>query len=416
MKNSRNFWITWGGYGLAAVLGVLLLVQAEVQPQPKVADAVPLGVSRKLGPSPSAAPASDGKPKVAFDSRTSTLMDELEVILAEARPGEVNDKFQEKAWETLLDNDAERRSRNFGLLLEVLQPGDGLALHRMFQKAHKEGRDYAEEYARFATRWGQIDGSGVLRHYFEEGSGASPADVHNALKGWATQNPESAMAWAVANRQMLADKPHPAFGPQEDPVFSVLRGWARLDPAAATAALNAQYTTQEERRQPVRMMFVESLFGRGLDSTLDWMKQLPESQLTQSPVGQDLFRETFRRMSEASASPEQVARNFVKFADQPWVGINQLDFLSHQFENSAAAITQELSSPTALPVMEGKFSGWAAEDPGTVGDWLNRNRGSALYDVGAASLARSLQSSDPASAATWAKTIKDTVLRAKAGG
>ncbi|RYD33580.1 MAG: hypothetical protein EOP86_13055, partial [Verrucomicrobiaceae bacterium] len=212
------------------------------------------------------------------DPRTQEVLDDLDEILAAGVPGQVNERFQNKCWEVLLDSDTGRRNLNFGLLLDALRPEDGVALHVLFNKMHQEGRDFPGEYATFATRWGQVDGAGSLRYYFTEADKApAPADVHNALKGWAQKNPKEALAWAVANRALAAGKPHPGFGPQEDPVMGVIHGWARMDVAGATAAMKAQFSDPEERAQAVSIIYKESLFGNGLHATLDWIKQLPDS-------------------------------------------------------------------------------------------------------------------------------------------
>jgi CTP:molybdopterin cytidylyltransferase MocA len=126
-----------------------------------------------------------------------------------------------------------------------------------------------------------------------------------------------------------------------------------------------------------------------------------------NPACESFVGDVFRRLRDAGTAPEAVAQNFLKLADQPWISLRTLDFTGHLFKDQAEAIATQLATPAAQPVMQGKFATWSTQNPDQVGQWLNKNIGSALYDVGAAELSRSLLASDPEAAATWARTIKD---------
>ena len=64
--------------------------------------------------------------------------------------------------------------------------------------------------------------------------------------------------------------------------------------------------------------------------------------------------------------------------------------------------------------MQDKFATWAAQNSDGVGDWLNQNRTSPIYDLAAAELARKLKILDPEAAAMWARTIQDPALKERA--
>ncbi|MES2706597.1 MAG: hypothetical protein V4726_08340 [Verrucomicrobiota bacterium] len=417
MPALQNSFLKWGGYGVSAVLLVLVIRQHSRINELEALKAAPAAAAAR--PLPQKPPAGVAVTPVSaaglFDARTRTLLEELLTINASAVPGQVNERFQTKSWEVLFDNDAERRSRNFGLLLDALRPEDGTALHVLFNKMHQEGRDFPEDYARFASRWGQVDGAGAMQFYFAEGKSApAPADVHNALKGWAQEHPQEALAWAVANREMVGAKPHAGFGPQEDPVIGVLRGWARTDLTAATAAMKTQFPDPAAREQAIDTLYVESLFGKGLDATLDWIKQLPDSPEDINAGGRSALQNVFRRIRDAGTAPEQAVADLMKVADQPWFGIEDMLGISHTFRRNAADFANALAAPAVQPVMRAKFQTWAGQNPEAMGTWLNTSQGTAIYDVGAAELARALRASDPEASATWAKTIQNPALQARA--
>ena len=419
MPDVQNSFFKWAGCGAAAVLLVIVIRQHSritqlEQFSASVSVTAPRLTAQKiLGGAP---PAPAPRPAL-HDARTRTLLEELQGINQSAVPGHVHEPFQNKAWEVLFDNDASRRSRNFGLLLDILRPEDGVALHVLFNKMHQEGRDFPDEYARFAGRWGEVDGAGALQYYFVDAkTPPAPADVHNVLKGWAQMNPQAALDWALSSRELVASKPHPGFGPQEDPVNGVLRGWARTDLAAATAAMKAQFPDPAKREQAITTLYVESLFGKGLEPTLEWIKQLPDGPDDLNLGGRAALQNLFRRIRDAGTPPDQAVANLVRVAGQPWFGIEDMMGISHTFRRNAADFANALASPEAQPILRTKFETWSSQNPDEMGTWLNSNQGTAVYDLGATALARTLRASDPEAATIWANTIKDPALKARATG
>ena len=219
--NRPNTFIIWSGYCLALVLLLVVLSlrtrirELEQREVPTVSVVQPKAA--RENPQQTSIPSGNVKFQ---DARTQQLFGELDEIAASSKPGEVNERFQARAMELLLDNDFERRTRNFGTLLDILRPEDGPALHLAFQKAHREGRDYGDEYARFATKWGKLDGAGALTYLLQSSPTIPSWDVHNLLKGWSQENPQEALAWTVANRERIQQQ---NFGPPQDPLEGVLR-------------------------------------------------------------------------------------------------------------------------------------------------------------------------------------------------
>ena len=254
-----------------------------------------------------------------------------------------------------------------------------------------------------------------MRYYFTEAEKApAPADVHNALKGWAQKNPQEALAWAVANRTLVAGKPHPGFGPQENPVMGVLHGWARADVAGATAAMRAQFPDPGERAQAVNIIYRESLFGSGLHATLDWIKQLPDSPEDGNEGGRQAVRDVLRRIRDAGAPAPQAAAALLSVTDQPWFGLEDLANNVMTFKDNAPAVAEALVTPASRQALQSKFAAWSAQNPDAVGSWLNLIPGTALYDLGAAELARSLRATDPEAAGTWAGSVRSPAYRTRA--
>ena len=65
-----------------------------------------------------------------------------------------------------------------------------------------------------------------------------------------------ALVWAPGNRSEMTGRG------LDDPVHAVIRGLARVDPIAATVALNEHFPTPESRIEPTRQIHIERLLGR----------------------------------------------------------------------------------------------------------------------------------------------------------
>jgi hypothetical protein len=416
MDASKSKLILWGGYLLAGIFLAILWVQRMriVALENRAAEtAASIPVRSNLVPVPVANPPAAPPPVSFGDERTQTLMEEMSELLQGSQAGVPNERFLNKSWELLLDNDFERRTRNYGFLLEIMRPEDAFAMHKLFQKAHKEGRDYALEYSLFATRWGVLGGQDALTKLFaDQARPPAPADVHNILKGWSQVNPKDALNWIQNNLETIQNNPHKALGAQSDPFHGVLRGWARKDLAAATEAMKTLYAESGPPREVAFNLYLESLFSQGKDQTIDWIKELPPTTDGSAPAARGLMLDLFRRFREANTPGADVAQTFLKVADQPWMGLAELDSVSRMITEEAPAFQQALLSPEAKPVMQQKFASLAKQDPDVMGNWLNENKATPLYDLGAAELARSLINTNPEAAAIWSKTISDPEIKA----
>ena len=65
-----------------------------------------------------------------------------------------------------------------------------------------------------------------------------------------------ALVWAPGNRSEMTGRG------LDDPVHAVIRRLARVDPIAATVALNEHFPTPESRIEPTRQIHIERLLGR----------------------------------------------------------------------------------------------------------------------------------------------------------
>ena len=109
-----------------------------------------------------------------------------------------------------------------------------------------------------------------------------------------------------------------------------------------------------------------------------------------------------------------MANTWLTLGNAPWLGLGQFEQLINSCRSGREPIMEQLNSPAARPVLQEQFQRWSTADPDAVGNWLNTNATSPLYDPAASSLARSLAHTDPAAAQVWANTIRDPALRSQA--
>ena len=402
----------WTGYFIAALLLCLVLIQRKALDDlsaqtPKRTSTNLTAEGRRFESGQPAGSASAILGGLLADSQNAELLNILQEIAETTVPGEPNARLIQAAERVLMDNDFERRTRNFGILLSKMRPEDCVAMHENFEKMHQAGLGYADEYRIFSTQWGKLDAVGALSFYFKTPDGDfTPDDVHNVLKGWSQVNPSAALAWVDENM------PQPLNG--MDPRAAIYRGWARQDPDAATASMLEKCTDSRQRVEAARFIFYEHLASKGLDATLVWLNGLPTSGEDGAAMSKSILGSINRLQFDGRSSSEHVAKTWLSLGDADWIGLRQFEDLANSCRSGRQALMEQLNAPASLPVLQSQFLRWSQEDADAVGNWLNKNASSPLYDVAASGLVKSLANTDPAAVKIWAETIRDPAQRSQA--
>ncbi|HEY8960556.1 MAG TPA: hypothetical protein VIM57_00015, partial [Luteolibacter sp.] len=206
--------------------------------------------------------------RLVTDAPFGRLLASLSEISSAARPGEPNQKLLDACRKALTNADAERRRRDFYLLMELMRPEDAAAMHRQFLELHREGRGFAPEYATFAHRWGEIDGQGALDYMLaEKPFRLPPPDFQYLIRGWGTKDPGAALDWL---------KGHPDLNTSMNGRFALLEGWIRDDPASATRWMVSENMSPNELVRCVSGGTLQQLYGPGLTEAAKWLSELPD--------------------------------------------------------------------------------------------------------------------------------------------
>lgn len=329
--------------------------------------------------------------QLVADAPFARLLVSLTEISNGARPGEPNQRLIDACRKALTTADAERRRRDFYLLMELMRPEDAAAIHRQFLEMHREGRGFAPEYATFGHRWGEIDAPGALDYMMaEKPFRMPPPDFHYLIRGWAEKDPQAAVNWL---------KQHPEMATGMNGRFALLEGWIREDPAGATSWMLSENMPLNELAQCVSGGTLQQLYGPGLTEAAKWLSELPDDNGPMSTAARIGWKSIQIQLSELSY--EQASTAWCQLAGSSWMTLE--DFT--QFGNN---LSRSTANPEGLPgylnavaakwpadQVSRKFEQWAAGDPGSTIDWLTNAPDSALLKPALEGAIRALEKSDP---------------------
>lgn len=336
------------------------------------------------------------------DARTAALLDSLAECTADAAPGKPSARYVRLMESTLLDNNYERRKRNFSLLMEQLRPEDAPALHKAFVHMHEEGRPF-DEYLIFASRWGEVDGEGALSFLRSTGLPLARRDFDEIMKGWGQTNPATALQWLNDHAEFAANYA----GEQ-----AVLRGWARQDPDAATQWLTGSNMPSNRLVESVGAVLLEQLYGKGLEATGKWLASLPDDQNFSMAArnGWQMHLHRFNRLG-----PEETVTFWRTVGNESWVTFN--DFQT--FIDTAGTYNGRSANENGNPRMDAladpksgvditaQFQRWAEANPEGPSAWLNNPEAAtpAFRKLAVQGLVDALEKENPEAAAVWRKEL-----------
>jgi hypothetical protein len=151
-----------------------------------------------------------------------------------------------------------------------------------------------------------------------------------------------------------------------------------------------------------------------MDQTLTWLQTLPTDGVGGSAMSERVLSLLLQAHRDGSSTPEQMAQTWQSVGQCGWTQLRQLEELLSHCLSGGEALMQQLNGPATRPLLQSQFLRWSQANSDEVGNWLNANAASPLYDTAATGLVQALASNDQTAAQTWALTIHDPVLRSQA--
>lgn len=337
------------------------------------------------------------------DPETSRLLSTFESIHAAAEPGKVNKKLVQACHAVLLDGNVVRRERNFSLLLQLMRPEDGPALHEQFLELHREGKTY-DEYNTMATRWGEVDAPGAIKYLSEQVPFVLPAiDLRAIARGWGASDPVAAMDWVHAN---------PDLNLEVDAKAAVMEGWMREDPAVALKWIERNREGMNPRDQMSAMRIALQGFinggSTGAEDAANWLVSLPRNDAYQATAlrAWDVVQPAMGEMPY-----EKAARIWAKVGSEDWMEFNRFAGFSGEISRNRMAdrgmegFLAALEKTWPAEQVTTQFSRWTTRNPGPTLEWLSHAPRSGVTDAAIRGAVNALESTDPAAAAEWSRKL-----------
>jgi hypothetical protein len=333
--------------------------------------------------------------QVVSDAPFARLLASLSDISNAARPGEPNQKLIDACRKALTTADAERRRRDFYLLMELMRPEDAAALHRQFLEIHREGRGFAPEYATFAHRWGEIDAPGALDYMMaEKPFRLPPPDFQYLIRGWGQKDPQAALAWL---------KEHPEMSESMSGRFALMEGWIREDPAGATKWLQSEEMPINDLVRCVSGGTLQQLYGPGLIDAAKWLSELPDDGGPMSTAARVGWRSIQIQLNELSY--DQASTAWSQLAGSSWMTLEDFTRFGENLSRASAntegfpGYLNAVAAKWPADQVSQKFEQWAAANPQATVEWLTNSPDSALLKPALEGAIRTLEKSEPDQAA-----------------
>lgn len=300
------------------------------------------------------------------------------------------------------DTNALRKQKTILELLEKLTRENALAVREIFLDFDRIGEQQPFAWWAFWTRWGEIDGAGVMEYLFRNPDQRGGLTPHkHAIQAWSATDPEGAKRW------LLKQRDHPHFA---ESLNSLLVEYARFAGAErATAEVLAMGLGYDELQQPLAAI-ASVAYRTGPGALQHWFDALPDEH---KPVGYDrvLWRLKDRELP--------VAIDWITaHADKPWRNDQYLGDVVRGYaaQDPVAAMNWVTSLPPSPQT--GKQAGistavavWADRDARGLTEWLLTKASEPWFPEAGAALVRKLQRYDPAAAEAFVNSLQPDLKR-----
>jgi len=299
-----------------------------------------------------------------------------------------------KARTVLGEIDPLRRVASFSRLLSEMDAAEIEEIAADFESMPFERR---REFNLLLYRWAQLDGESAVAHVqsMEGGGRGRGWNMGSVMSGWASQDPDAAIAWASANSEGT-DNPY---------MTGVIHGVARTDLDRATE-LALEMPFGRNRGRAVDALLDASLQD-GTDHAVAWVQDLPDGDLKYGIMG---------RLADRVEAVEfnDFAGELMKLPDAELATAAEPFLRQWARDDPAAAAGWAEQLPTVemqIDAMSGVVRSWARSDSSAAGEWLAQFQPSLDMDKVILTYIDRINRRDPQAAAQWATTLTDPDLR-----
>ncbi|MGK0186170.1 MAG: hypothetical protein ACI9R3_001953 [Verrucomicrobiales bacterium] len=302
--------------------------------------------------------------------------------------------------DALKESDPLKSNLLFTQLLSELTP-DNIDSALAALREAPQGWEMWQKMGLFVGAWGKLDGLAALDYAKEMQGPGRMFGSAAALSGWASIDPDAAIAWADENQSEGRENIMAKAG--------ILRGLAISDPARATEYLQNLPENTEGLDRLVDTVANEQM-KQGMDSATTWAASLSTDALK---------KEAFEQLGDeyARQDPVKAASWIESYADNAYTSEAVEEIADEWAEidpGAAVAWASKLPEATQATAMESAFQEWEESDAEGASAYLQNMESSPAKDAAIAGFVSDLGKDEPAAAIQWANTIENEATRTEA--
>jgi hypothetical protein len=291
----------------------------------------------------------------------------------------------------------------FSRLLEALTPENAELVRAQIAHLH----DRSAEFREFHYAWGAVAGEDAIMF----GADTKKDDMSPALAGWASANPEAALAWFkgldmendARFDSVLVDRKIPVEALRHGLMRGLVQGLADSDPNAATQFINELAATDQKGTEGMMHIVLEAVLRT--DSPAEaavWAENLTGDHLRNQAMGRVAGH-------FAVTDPEAAAAWAANFSGQPEssavIGGVGARWASKDPEAAIAWLNELPEGQGQNAGMRGALREWAGRDPTEAGGFIQTLPASPMRDAAISGYSRRIAWENPRAAMGWAEAI-----------
>lgn len=296
--------------------------------------------------------------------------------------------------------DSLKRNMMFAQLVKLLTPENAQASVEAFDELPRGFEQY-NHLSLFRFAWGKLDGQAAATYATGLSGKSKEYSIASVMSGWASQDPEAAIAWVNA----LQDE-----GDLSRFSRGLVQGLAKTDPDLATAFALEKGAAGDKRVREYISEIAREQVNRNITSAISWAENLPENSLKESAL--ERIGANF-----VEKDPEQAAAWARQYAGTGY-GANVIGEVADEWaeKDPVSAVSWVASLPEGderRRAFREAIWEWTESDPYAASEYVSAMAAGADRDAAITSLSRRHVYEDPEAAIAWAGSISDGELRLK---
>jgi hypothetical protein len=312
------------------------------------------------------------------------------------------EKMKEAMLTAIRESDPVKSQLMFARLMEELTAENAPAALAMIRENVGGGMDGMRYMGMLAYKWGEVDPTTAMTELSKGDDRGGRMGQTIALSGWATKDPQAAMAWLAAYEGDDREK--------EWMANSLVNGLAKSSPEEA---MKYALTMKDEgsRARAAESIAREMIRSGGTEKATAWLATITDP---------DMKRGAFQTVSDQLLRSDPVkAAEFIKQnANQDYARgavASLASTLAKKDVQQGLSFAGELTGDSQAKAYGSVISQWLDQDRGAnaadAAKYVEAMPAGANKDAGARELARQAMRQDPVTAIAWATSIQDPETR-----